>query len=183
MKWLNNVKWLNASTAPTIGILRIAYKLLVNDRSKFMALLVGIIFAVFLMVQMTSMFSGITAPVFEGGTLWYKRKAAVANYQETGSLYQQAVLSAFAQVADTLCAVQHDAEILQAQDEALAAAQQALHLVQANFQAGLANYSNVLIADVQYHQAKIADLQTIAARYQDTVALFVALGGGWWNGK
>jgi putative ABC transport system permease protein len=43
------------------GILKIAYKLLVNDRSKFMALLVGIIFAVFLMVQMTSMFSGIMA--------------------------------------------------------------------------------------------------------------------------
>lgn len=41
------------------GILRIAYKLLVNDRSKFAALLVGITFAVFLMVQMTSLFSGV----------------------------------------------------------------------------------------------------------------------------
>ena len=43
------------------GILRIAYKLLVNDRPKFSALLVGITFAVFLMVQMTSLFSGILA--------------------------------------------------------------------------------------------------------------------------
>ena len=41
------------------GILRIAYKLLVNDKGKFAALLVGITFAVFLMVMMTSMFSGI----------------------------------------------------------------------------------------------------------------------------
>lgn len=41
------------------GILRIAYKLLVNDRGKFSALLIGISFAVFLMVQMTSMFAGI----------------------------------------------------------------------------------------------------------------------------
>jgi len=41
------------------GILKIAYKLLVNDKSKFVALLVGITFAVFLMVQMTSLFSGI----------------------------------------------------------------------------------------------------------------------------
>ena len=41
------------------GILRIAYKLLVNDRGKFAALLVGITFAVFLMVMMTSMFAGI----------------------------------------------------------------------------------------------------------------------------
>ncbi len=41
------------------GILRIAFKLLVNDRGKFTALLVGITFAVFLMVMMTSMFAGI----------------------------------------------------------------------------------------------------------------------------
>ncbi len=41
------------------GILRIAYKLLVNDRSKFAALLVGITFAVFLMVEMSSLFAGI----------------------------------------------------------------------------------------------------------------------------
>ena len=41
------------------GILTIAFKLLVNDKGKFAALLVGITFAVFLMIQMTSMFSGI----------------------------------------------------------------------------------------------------------------------------
>ncbi len=43
------------------GILKIAFKLLVNDKGKFAALLVGIIFAVFLMVMMTSMFAGILA--------------------------------------------------------------------------------------------------------------------------
>lgn len=41
------------------GILTIAYKLLVNDKGKFAALLVGITFAVFLIVMMTSMFAGI----------------------------------------------------------------------------------------------------------------------------
>ena len=43
------------------GILNIAYKLLVNDRAKFSALLVGITFAVFLMTQMTSLFAGVLA--------------------------------------------------------------------------------------------------------------------------
>lgn len=57
------------------GILRIAYKLLVNDKGKFAALLVGITFAVFLMVMMTSMFSGIlhrsSATVLNvGAQLW-----------------------------------------------------------------------------------------------------------------
>jgi len=41
------------------GILRIGFKLLVNDKAKFSALLIGITFAVFLMMQMTSMFAGI----------------------------------------------------------------------------------------------------------------------------
>jgi putative ABC transport system permease protein len=41
------------------GLLKIAYKLLVNDRGKFLALLIGITFAVFLMVMMTSAFAGI----------------------------------------------------------------------------------------------------------------------------
>ncbi len=44
-----------------IGILKIALKLLVNDRGKFAALIVGITFAIFLIVQLTSIFSGILA--------------------------------------------------------------------------------------------------------------------------
>jgi putative ABC transport system permease protein len=58
-----------------LGILNISYKLLVNDRSKFAALLVGITFAVFLMTQMTSLFAGViarsSATVFNiGATVW-----------------------------------------------------------------------------------------------------------------
>lgn len=57
------------------GILRIAYKLLANDRAKFTALIVGITFAVFLMVQMTSMFAGVlnrsSATVYNiGASVW-----------------------------------------------------------------------------------------------------------------
>ncbi len=41
------------------GILKLAYKLLVNDRAKFVTLLVGISFSVFLMIMMLSMFAGV----------------------------------------------------------------------------------------------------------------------------
>jgi NodT family efflux transporter outer membrane factor (OMF) lipoprotein len=125
--------------------------------------------------------ANVTAPLFEGGTLWFRRKAAIDTYQQAMASYRQTVLSAFEQVADTLRALEHDAMVLQAQDEALTTAAQALHLVQANYQAGLATYLDVLNADAQYHQAKINDLEVVAVRYQDTVALFTALGGGWWN--
>ena len=97
--------------------------------------------------------------------------------------YRQTVLGAFAQVADTLRALEHDAELVHAQSRAVNAAEDALRLIQANYQAGTANYVQVLVADGQYHQAKIGYLQAVAQRYQDTAALFVALGGGWWNNQ
>src|SRR5271170_2496654 len=58
-----------------VGILHIAYKLLVNDRAKYAALLVGISFAVFLMIEMTSLFAGIltrsSATVINiGASIW-----------------------------------------------------------------------------------------------------------------
>jgi len=123
----------------------------------------------------------VTAPLFEGGTLWFNRKAAVANYTQAMALYRQTVLNAFEQVADTLRALDHDAAALRAEDEALSTAQQALHLVETNYEAGLDTYLDVLNADAQYHQASINDLQAVAVRYQDSVALYVALGGGWWS--
>jgi len=41
------------------GILKLAYKLLVNDKAKFTALLIGITFAVYLMMFVTSMLVGV----------------------------------------------------------------------------------------------------------------------------
>jgi putative ABC transport system permease protein len=57
------------------GILRIGFKLLVNDKPKFSALLIGITFAVFLMMQMTAMFAGILNRAFStvtnvGAAMW-----------------------------------------------------------------------------------------------------------------
>ena len=107
-----------------------------------------------------------------------RRKAAIDAYQQTLANYRQTVLAALAQVADTL---RHDAETLSAQSQALNKAAEALHLIQANYQAGTVNYLQVLIADYQYQQDKLGYIQAMGQRLQDTAALFVALGGGWWN--
>ncbi len=130
-----------------------------------------------------SLGGGITQPIFHGGTLWYQRKAAIEARNQALYDYQQTVLSAFQQVADTLRALEHDAQYLQAESNAVAASEQALGLMRANYQSGVASYVQVLIANAQYLQSKDAYLQAIAQRLQDTVALFVALGGGWWNAK
>ncbi len=123
----------------------------------------------------------VTTPVFQGNSLWYVRRASIDAYQQSQATYRQTVLSAFEQVADSLKALEHDAEGLQAQVEARRATGDALNLLRVNYNAGLIAYPDVLTADVQFHQATIAWLQTVAQRHQDTVALFVALGGGWWN--
>jgi outer membrane protein TolC len=102
-------------------------------------------------------------------------------YQQSQATYRATVLGAFAQVADSLTALEHDAAALQAQVEACGAASGTLNLLQANYHAGLVAYLDVLTADVQYHQATIAYLGAIGQRHQDTVALFAAMGGGWWK--
>lgn len=130
-----------------------------------------------------SLGANVAAPLFHGGTLLSQREAAIEGYQGSLSNYRQTVLDAFVQVADTLRALEHDAEALQAQLQAVNTAEEALQLIQANYQAGIANYLQVLIANGQYHQAKIGYLQSLAQRLQDTVALFVVLGGGWWNAE
>jgi NodT family efflux transporter outer membrane factor (OMF) lipoprotein len=122
-----------------------------------------------------------TTPVFQGNSLWYVRRASIDAYHLSQATYRQTVLSAFEQVADSLKALEHDAEGLQAQVEAKRAAGETLNLLQVNYRAGLVGFADVLAADVQLHEATIGYLQALAQRHQDTVALFVALGGGWWN--
>jgi len=88
------------------------------------------------------------------------------------------VLAGFAQVADALRALEHDAQTVEAQTRAVQSAADALRLIKESYRAGTVGYVQILIADGQYHQARIAWLQATAQRLQDTVALYAALGGG-----
>ncbi|MGF6300265.1 outer membrane protein TolC [Paraburkholderia sp. WC7.3d] len=89
---------------------------------------------------------------------------------DAGFSASQVVLSAFAQVADTLRALENDAHALDAQTRARGAVAEALRLVKAEYVAGTVGYVQILIADSQFHQARIAWLQGVAQRLQDSVA-------------
>jgi len=125
--------------------------------------------------------TGITQPIFEGGTLRAKRRAALDTYDQTRAQYRLTVLKAFQNVADTLTALDHDAQALKAEYDALNAADASLALIQKQYDAGAVNYVSLLTAQLTYNQARLADIQALANRYLDTVTLFQALGGGWWN--
>ncbi|MFM0326542.1 efflux transporter outer membrane subunit [Caballeronia glebae] len=131
--------------------------------------------------QAWSAAADVTAPLFHGGTLWFERRAAIDAYDQARAAYEQVVLAAFEQVADTLRALENDAHALDADARALATSEEALRLLQADYEAGTVGYLSILVADGQRHQARIAWLQGVAQRLQDTVALFAALGGGWYG--
>jgi NodT family efflux transporter outer membrane factor (OMF) lipoprotein len=123
----------------------------------------------------------LVQPLFNGGALVHRRRAAEAAYDQAAAQYRSVVLAAFQNVADTLHAIEADARTLQATSAAEQAARKSLAIVQRQQQLGAVAYPAVLQAQQAYQQAAITLIQARAARYADTVALFQALGGGWWN--
>jgi NodT family efflux transporter outer membrane factor (OMF) lipoprotein len=122
-----------------------------------------------------------TQAVFQGGALVHQRRAAVAAMQAAAANYQATVLNAFANVADALQALEYDATALQVARDAADSASASLGLLQVQFKAGAVNYLSVLTAQQTAQTALVTLARAQAARYADTVALFAALGGGWWN--
>ena len=122
-----------------------------------------------------------TAPIFQGGTLLHQERAAKAAYVQAAEQYRSTVLTAFQNVADTLTALEQDAEAVKASAAAADAAKVTLDLAQRQFQDGYAGYLALLNAEQAYQQDVINLVQAQASRYADTAALFQALGGGWWH--
>jgi len=122
-----------------------------------------------------------TAPLFQGGTLLHHERAAKAAYTQAAEQYRSTVLTALQNVADTLSALEQDAEAVKADAAAADAAKVTLELAQRQLQDGYASYLSLLNAEQSYQQARINLVQAQASRYADTAALFQALGGGWWH--
>ncbi len=125
--------------------------------------------------------AGVLQPLFHGGELTAKRRAAIAAYDQALAQYRDTVLQAFLGVADVLRALEMDARALAAQADAEAAARASLELAREQYRLGATSYLTLLNAERQHQQARIALVQARAARFADTAALFQALGGGWWG--
>jgi NodT family efflux transporter outer membrane factor (OMF) lipoprotein len=118
----------------------------------------------------------LTQPIFHGGALMAQRKAAIASYNASLAQYQQAVLNAFQNVADTLTALNQDALTLQAATDEAAAASQSFTDTDARYRLGAASYPEAVISEQHLQSAKLSEIQARAARMSDTAALFQSMG-------
>lgn len=117
-------------------------------------------------------------PIFRGGTLRAQKRAAEAGLDKAAADYRTTLLSAFQNVADSLRALELDAEGLVAQTSAASATASSLELTRKQYADGSVAYLQVLDATRLYQQARLGVIDARATRLADTAALFAALGGG-----
>jgi NodT family efflux transporter outer membrane factor (OMF) lipoprotein len=122
-----------------------------------------------------------TQTVFDAGSRYYKQVAAEEGTAQAAAQYRSIVLVAFQNVADVLRALQADQRTVSAAITAEQSANRSIELVRAQLERGQVSTPVLLNAQQAYLQTSLALVQAQAARLADTVALFQALGGGWWN--
>jgi NodT family efflux transporter outer membrane factor (OMF) lipoprotein len=127
--------------------------------------------------------ASLTQTLFDAGALLHKKRAADAALDQAAAQYRAAVILACQNVADTLRALQSDADALKASVDAERAAKQTFELAQRQLKLGTISLVAVLNAEQAYRQAELTLVQAQANRYADTAGLFQSLGGGWWNRK
>lgn len=125
--------------------------------------------------------ASLTQTLFDAGALIHKKRAADAALDQAAAQYRAAVILACQNVADTLRALESDADALKASAEAERAAKKTFDLTQRQLTLGTISLVAVLNAEQTYNTAVLSLIQARANRYADTAALYQALGGGWWN--
>jgi NodT family efflux transporter outer membrane factor (OMF) lipoprotein len=115
--------------------------------------------------------------VFAGGTLLHRKRAADAALDQAAAAYKSSVLTAFQNVADSLHALNDDADAVEAATRAGSAAERSLGVARHQLELGSVSYLALLNGEQTYQQALIALIQARTNRFADTAALFQALGG------
>jgi len=92
------------------------------------------------------------------------------------------VLQAFGQVADSLTALEQDAEAVATSHEALDIAGASLALQRLSFSAGKTSALQLIVAENTYSNVSLGYVRAQSQQLTDTAQLLIAVGGGWWNG-
>lgn len=126
-----------------------------------------------------SFMPSLSVPIFDGGRNRANLDAAKVGRDIRVAEYEQAIQSAFREVADALAQRESIAGQLDAQQALVAASDEALTLSDARFTRGLDNYLQVLDAQRTLYSGQQTLIDTRLAELSNSVALYRALGGGW----
>jgi multidrug efflux system outer membrane protein len=122
---------------------------------------------------------GVSMPILDWGRYRGLTDAAIARQHQATALYQQAVETAFREVADALSSVRLTSSAEQDYQASVDAARRALRLSRMRYDAGYSPYLEVLDAQRQANLSEIAALRNRQALLSATVDLMKSLGGGW----
>ena len=123
--------------------------------------------------------ANLLQPLFHGGELQARKRAAIAAFDQAAAAYRLSVLQGLQNVADVLRSLEADEAAFTARSEQAARAEEAYQITVGRFNAGGVSQLDLIDAERQRLQAESDRLQAQAGRYSDAAALFQALGGGW----
>jgi NodT family efflux transporter outer membrane factor (OMF) lipoprotein len=118
-------------------------------------------------------------PLFRGGELQARKRAAEAGYEQALAAYRLTVLQALQNVADVLRALEADAQAVSARSLQADRAEEAYEITLGRFRMGAVSEVVLIEADRQRLSARVERMQAVANQYANAAALFQALGGSW----
>jgi outer membrane protein, multidrug efflux system len=121
----------------------------------------------------------LTLPIFAGGANVANLDLANVRKRIEIARYEQAIQSAFREVADALVARGTLSEQLAAQEALTRAAGQTYTLADMRYRGGVESYLNSLIAQRDHYVAQQNLIDLRLAQASNAVSLYKALGGGW----
>ncbi len=124
-----------------------------------------------------SYLGSLTAPIVNGGLLRAQKRIAIKAYEASFENYQEVVVKSLVQVNDVLHALKLDSEADRLGRQSVASAKSSLELAKKNREVGGIGTLDLMHVEREYLLEKLIYSKIQGQRYQDTVQLYVALGG------
>jgi len=126
-----------------------------------------------------SIAASLLGPLFQGGRIRSEYGVAYAQWEQTKALYERVVTGAFAETTTVLYARMKIAASVAELDRTVDAYGEMVRLSQVRYDAGLADYFEVLYSMQLLFPAEIALARARLDLLNDYVDIYKALGGGW----
>ena len=117
--------------------------------------------------------------LFDGGRIRSNVRAQDARTQQALLVYEKTVLSAVAEVEDSIAAYSQEQERVDALRRSAEAAEQSVELVKVLYRSGLTHFQNVLDMEKSLFEEQDALARSQGRVSQNLIRVYRALGGGW----